>query len=112
MATTKQLTKAQLFRQLQSIEMTAYLSKEECRLIKYAEDYRDLKDILVFYANKFYSILDQIDVDPIKVQWYQGDRFYYSRIEAKQMIDAVHHIAELMNYTLYNPNGFWFIKSH
>lgn len=112
MATTKQLTKAQLLRELQSIEMMAYLSKEECRIVKYAEDYRDLKDILVFYANKFYSILEQIDVDSVSVQWYQGDRFYYSRSEVRNNLDAVHHIAEMMGYYVYNPNGFWFIKSH
>lgn len=111
MATTKQLTKAQLLRQLQSIEMMAYLGKAESKLVRSAEDYRDLKDILVFYANKFYSIERQIDLDPVSVQWFQGERFYYSRGEVREMISAVHHIAELMNYTLYNPNGFWYIKS-
>jgi len=115
MATTKKPTKKQLFAHLQSIaissDATKHLDRYSIRIIKEAVDVNDLKDILVHKANKFYCIRRQIEANK-DIQWYGGERFYYTLETTNNVLMAIHSIAEKLNYSIYSPNGFWFIKSY
>ena len=74
------------------------------------ETINELKLTLVDYANKFYHIRssEQNNQD----QWYLGDKFYYTKYDIFEYIQAIHKIAEITNYDLYSQQGFWFIKSY
>jgi len=110
---TKKITKIQLFKELQCVatssDATKYLDTYTIRIIREAVDYKDLKDILVGKANKFYCIRRQLDKD---IQWYGGERFCYTAETTNRVLMAIHLIAQKMNYSIYSPNGAWFIKSY
>jgi len=112
---TKRPTKAQLFAHLQSVAISSDASKHmdsyTSKIVREAVDVNDLKDILVHKANKFYCIRRQIEANK-DIQWYGGERFCYSAETTNRVLMAVHTIAEKMNYEVYSPNGFWFIKSY
>jgi hypothetical protein len=74
------------------------------------ETSNELKLTLVDFANKFYHIrsLEQNNQD----QWYLGDKFYYTKYDIFEYIQAIHKIAEITNYDLYSKNEWWFIKSY
>ena len=107
--TTKKPTKAQLLQHLQQIAIAdnQMMSRTTARILREAVDYKDLKEVLKHKANKFYSIRKQ---GTDKVQWYGGERFYYTNEVVEDVLYSIHWIAEKMNYELYSPNGFWFIK--
>ena len=70
----------------------------------------ELKLTLIDYANKFYHIRSSQQNN--QVQWYLGDKFYYTKYDIFEYIQAIHKIAEITNYDLYSQQGFWFIKSY
>lgn len=112
---TKRPTKTQIFAHLQSIAISndarQQLDGYAVRILREAESLNDLKDTLVYKANKFYCIRRQIEANK-DIQWFGGERFCYTAEVTNRVLMAIHDIAEKMNYTIYSPNGFWFIKSN
>ena len=95
-------TKAQLYAQL-----TATNSLEQS-IIRDCKDLKELKDELVYIANKFYAIESQLHK---QCQHYSGRRYFYTPDFTKRTLSAVHNIASKLNYEIYSPNGAWFIKT-
>lgn len=99
-------SKMYLLKQLQQHNIDSYMTE----IIGGIETLGELKLTLVDYANKFYHIRSSQQNN--QVQWYLGDRFYYTKYDVNEYIQAIHKIAEITNYDLYPQQGFWFIKSY
>ena len=112
----KKLTKVQLFNDLKNhMNGEKLVDRMAKRIINEAENYKDLKELLAYYANKFYSIREQIkrnEDNPLQAQWYHGETYRYSKTITESKLYAIHLIAQHMNYEIYSPNGYWFIKSY
>lgn len=95
-------TKAQLYAQL-----TASTIHEQS-IINDCQNLKELKEELVYLANKFYAIKSQL---PKQFQYYNGERYCSSPRRTEEILSAVHNIASKLNYEIYSPNGAWFIKT-
>jgi hypothetical protein len=79
-------------------------------LINRVDNLKELKIELCETMNKYSTILDQL-YKGAKIQYYEGYVYDHSFEGCGKIINACMNIALKMNYELYSPNGFWYIKS-
>jgi len=100
------MTKQQLYTRLTASTVTEKI------IIERADNLRDLKIELCESMNKYNCILSQV-LRGSEFQFYSGYRYSYNMESdtCNKVITACKNIALKMNYKLYSPNGFWYIKT-
>jgi hypothetical protein len=98
------MTKQQLYCNLIASNATENI------LINRANNLKELKIELCETMNKYSTIQEQL-YRGAKIQYYNGYSYSHSLEGCSKIVSACINIAFKMNYKLYNPNGFWYIKS-
>jgi hypothetical protein len=102
---SNKMTKTQKFEQLRNSELQGF----EKSIVRECSTYKELKENLAWYANKFHSIAQV--VQHCKVQYYLGETNFYSPSEVQNILNATYNIASELGLEIYSPNGAWFVRS-